>query len=535
MSAASSVPFIDLRTQKYDRQLRLWAATGQSALEHAKICLLNATATGCEILKNLVLPGVGSVTIVDNATAQEADIHNNFFLEASNIGQSRARSTAALLQELNDDATVDFIEESPGQLIHEQPEFFETFSMIIATNLCEKDIVVLADICQSIGRTLIAVQCKGLCGVFRVQAPEHTVIETHPENVIDLRLGCPFKELEEYADSVDLDALDQTDHGHIPFVVIILKYLSLWKAQHDGQSPTSYSERNRFKELIRAGMRTVDEENFEEALSNVWRLSSTETVSSAIRTIFNDYECQNITATSSAFWIICRAVKDFVENEGQGQLPLPGKLPDMKSDTPNYMKLQSIYRKKALADFAAVKERVNGLLQSLGLPTTTVPEMAIEDFCKNAAYIKVLRYRSLKDEYSIGPSSEKLTNLDEDENMGFYIIFRSAEKFFAHNGRYPGAEGGSNNEDVKLLKKYVAEMLAELHVPGPETLLHNGLMDKAIKNYVRFADKEVANMAALMGGLIAQESIKLITRQYIPINNTCVFNGLASTSSVYDL
>ena len=35
----------------------LWATTGQTALENSKICLLNATATGCEILKNLVLPG----------------------------------------------------------------------------------------------------------------------------------------------------------------------------------------------------------------------------------------------------------------------------------------------------------------------------------------------------------------------------------------------------------------------------------------------------------------------------------------------
>jgi NEDD8-activating enzyme E1 regulatory subunit len=42
---------------KYDRQLRLWSANGQAALENARLCLINATATGTEILKNLVLPG----------------------------------------------------------------------------------------------------------------------------------------------------------------------------------------------------------------------------------------------------------------------------------------------------------------------------------------------------------------------------------------------------------------------------------------------------------------------------------------------
>jgi hypothetical protein len=37
----------------------------QVALEHASVCLINATATGTEILKSLVLPGLGSFTILD--------------------------------------------------------------------------------------------------------------------------------------------------------------------------------------------------------------------------------------------------------------------------------------------------------------------------------------------------------------------------------------------------------------------------------------------------------------------------------------
>ena len=36
---------------------RLWGDHGQAALESAKVCLINATATGTEILKNIILPG----------------------------------------------------------------------------------------------------------------------------------------------------------------------------------------------------------------------------------------------------------------------------------------------------------------------------------------------------------------------------------------------------------------------------------------------------------------------------------------------
>lgn len=140
--------------------------------------------------------------------------------------------------------------QSPTELIHNQPELFDNFTMIIATNLHEKDMLALSDLCDHSKITLIAVSSKGLCGVFRIQAPEHPgkknihpsckkqlftrariVIDTHPENAVDLRLGCPFTELLDYVDTIDLDQLDQTDHGHVPFVVILLKYVNEWKQQ----------------------------------------------------------------------------------------------------------------------------------------------------------------------------------------------------------------------------------------------------------------------------------------------------------------
>lgn len=42
---------------------RLWGDHGQESLENAHVCLINATATGTEILKNLVLPGKTHVAL----------------------------------------------------------------------------------------------------------------------------------------------------------------------------------------------------------------------------------------------------------------------------------------------------------------------------------------------------------------------------------------------------------------------------------------------------------------------------------------
>lgn len=57
---------------------RIWGEQGQATLEKASICLLNCGPTGSETLKNLVLGGVGSITIVDGSKVEFGDLGNNF-------------------------------------------------------------------------------------------------------------------------------------------------------------------------------------------------------------------------------------------------------------------------------------------------------------------------------------------------------------------------------------------------------------------------------------------------------------------------
>jgi len=117
------------KEKKYDRQLRLWAASGQQALEEAHVLLVNPSLSntdddqankvlgtgvvGIEALKNLILPGIGNYTIVDNATVSEEDLGVNFFLEEQSLGKSRAEETCRLLQELNPDVKGNFISKVP--------------------------------------------------------------------------------------------------------------------------------------------------------------------------------------------------------------------------------------------------------------------------------------------------------------------------------------------------------------------------------------------------------------------------------------
>ena len=92
------------KEKKYDRQLRLWAASGQQALEDAHVLVLNGGGpgvVGVETLKNLILPGVGSYTVVDDNIVAENDLGINFFLTDESLGKSRAEETCKYLTELN--------------------------------------------------------------------------------------------------------------------------------------------------------------------------------------------------------------------------------------------------------------------------------------------------------------------------------------------------------------------------------------------------------------------------------------------------
>jgi len=76
---------------RYDRGIRIWGMHGQAALEQAKICLLNCSATGSEALKNMVLGGINAFTIVDNSLVTEEDLGTNFMVNSSSLGQMRAK------------------------------------------------------------------------------------------------------------------------------------------------------------------------------------------------------------------------------------------------------------------------------------------------------------------------------------------------------------------------------------------------------------------------------------------------------------
>ncbi|GMI75283.1 AUXIN RESISTANT 1 [Hibiscus trionum] len=517
---------------KYDRQLRIWGEQGQAALEKASICLLNCGPTGSETLKNLVLGGVGSITIVDGSKVEFGDLGNNFMVDDSSLGQSKAKCVCSFLQELNDAVKAKFIEEYPEALIDTNPSFFSQFTLVVATQLVEESMVKLDRICRQENVMLIFARSYGLTGLVRISVKEHTVIESKPDHFLDdLRLNNPWPELRRFAEAIDLNVQDPVAHKHIPYVVILVKIADEWKTSHGGTLPSTREEKREFKELLKSRMAAMDEENYKEAIDASFKVFAPQGISSDLQRIIND-SCAEVGTGSSDFWVMVAALKEFIANEGGGEVPLEGSIPDMTSSTEHYVNLQKIYQAKSEADYLVIEERVGNILKKIGRDSYSIPKATIKSFCKNARKLKVCRYRPIEDEYN-NPSLAELQKYLSDEDysisVGFYILLRAVDRYAANFIHFPGQFDGGLDEDISRLKTTAVSLLNDLGCTGLT------LTEDLINEMCRFGAAELHAVAAVIGGIASQEVIKLITKQFVPMSGTFVFNAIDHKSQLLTL
>lgn len=514
-SPAPKSPEQSEKHKKYDRQIRLWGEHGQSLLESAKICLVNATGLGCEVLKGLVLPGIGSFTIVDGNVVTEEDLGINFFLETSNLGQPRAESCMRFLQEINVDVNGDCVEESVDYILTNRPAFFDNFNVVVASNLNENSLLQLSNCLWEANVPLIYCRSLGFFGSIRLQVKEHCVIEAHPDNrQFDLRLEHPFPNLQKHFETTSVTS-------KVPWLLVLNKHLQKWKLQNNGRLPSTYKDKSLLRDMIRDGM-TNEEENYEEAIKAVNTAFGGGMVPTTLKNIFSDEACRNLNKQSKPFWIMTKALKEFIEKDNNGMLPLPGVLPDMTADTESYINLQNIYRQQAMQNADNVYRKSQGIVKELGLSPDTVLEKTVRLLCKEAAGLAVIRGSKIADEYE--KNNRVLGAIDDMEVQGtlteHYIALRAYERFLTECGNIPGDCYVEN--DTARFKTVACKMLAEWGVTQAT------LSDDMVHEICRYGGTEVHTISAFIAGCAAQEVVKIVTNQFKPVDNTFIYNGITS-------
>ena len=284
--------------------------------------LLNSGSgvVGVETLKNLILPGVGNFTIVDEAKVRERDLGVNFFLTEESLGKSRAEECCRYLNELNPEVkghavemvrsatfyakevanALQSIEDFVGT-IHNWTEY--TLVLLIGPFKSPEVLEKLSGHATTKSIPLFCVHCVGFYSQFSVQLPvEFPIVDTHPDPVStqDLRLLKPWLELLEFMRSKtkDLDSLSDHEHGHIPYLLLLLYFLEKWKASHNGKPPADYQEKKAFKAMIEEGARKNNpeggEENFDEAAAAVLKSLNPPAISSGVKEVLETEDAREL-------------------------------------------------------------------------------------------------------------------------------------------------------------------------------------------------------------------------------------------------
>ena len=243
-----------------------------------------------------------------------------------------------------------------------------------------------------------------------------------------------------------------------------------------------------------------------------------------------------------------------------------------------------------MQDLAQFKQLVQEVCNSAGVQGS-IADDEIEAFVKHAGYLKLIRGRSEK-QRSEEPSQEAamLAFMDPVNPCTFqhYISFAAADEFVEQHGRYPGVPHASTSSASGIHTTYTSEVNgspdgtraakrqksetptsdADLDVKMRDAASASAVADTkgdedellsiaktiastkfsieedgdewekieaSVQELVRSGDASLPPTTALWGGVVAQEAIKLITKQYVPADNTVIYDGIQQAIGVFRL
>lgn len=142
--------FSDEEANVYDRQIRLWGVKAQQQIRSADIFLVGLDGLASEVIKNLVLTGINSITMMDEQPVTQFDMLSNLF-SRNQIGLKRSEACQKAVHELNPMVKVNVKNETLSNLLENENEaknFLKTFHAVIIINHDLQSAIHLNDLCH---------------------------------------------------------------------------------------------------------------------------------------------------------------------------------------------------------------------------------------------------------------------------------------------------------------------------------------------------------------------------------------------------
>lgn len=193
----------DIDEGLYSRQLYVLGHDAMRRMAVSDVLISGLGGLGVEIAKNVILGGVKSVTLHDEAVCTIADLSSQFYLSENDVGKNRAEASQKQLAELNNYVPTKVY---TGTLTE---DFIKKFRVVVLTASSLSEQLRISEITHENDIALIVADTRGIFAqVFCDFGKSFTVVDTNGEPTVSAMIADVTNDKEAV-----VTCIDDTRHG----------------------------------------------------------------------------------------------------------------------------------------------------------------------------------------------------------------------------------------------------------------------------------------------------------------------------------
>ncbi|KAF8339605.1 uncharacterized protein EI90DRAFT_3144002 [Cantharellus anzutake] len=246
----------------YDRQIRLWGLDAQQRMRNATVVVVNLKGLGTEIIKNIVLAGIGKLIVVDENNVTEEDLGAGFFFTEEDVGKNRAESSRLRIQNLNPRVIVETV--TNFETLHgtELEKLVESADLVCVTDRGTEWIIPLNEECARQKKKFYCGATYGLSGFIFCDLSVHQFLtkdKTRPgEEPKDIKATMTYPTFS-HALQHSWENLSKRQTKELnPATVFTVMAILEWQTRHQGQLPDGLSTADELEVLANTLLKDRD-------------------------------------------------------------------------------------------------------------------------------------------------------------------------------------------------------------------------------------------------------------------------------------
>eukprot|EP01133_Synstelium_polycarpum_P018226 gene18226-21804_t len=196
----------------YSRQLYALSHEAMQKISSTSVLVVGLTGLGIEIVKDVVLAGVKSVTLYDDDLVQLSDLSSQFYLSESQVGMKRSEACTPKVIDLNSYVR---IASHTGELTE---SFLKDFGVVVLADQPLSLQLRINEICRANKIKFIASETHGVFGsIFNDFGEDFNIVDTNGENPASYMISAVSQDKTATVTIVDEQKLQLTDGDFVTF------------------------------------------------------------------------------------------------------------------------------------------------------------------------------------------------------------------------------------------------------------------------------------------------------------------------------